>query len=1005
MDSTSASIGSPARSLDSEPQCNKDGAQLTPRSKIRALLADIDESDSESLPRESNRHALAARQPIQSSSFHNDILSSGQDSTDEDTIIAPRGRLAARLQTHSNAISKGELLNHEEATTTDNIPKVSSEDVGEHSQDEELIQTHNQPRPKGLGRSLKRKRPAVEQDLKLGVTEDKGPSSPNNVFDHEEGQESTLTGTMRGESQEDGDNESDNESDRDLDLGSNRFQALVAIKRAERIAKEAVEEAKRAGKLAKRKKVAKDNANLLDGDGDGDSEDEDSEAGVRLTQKTRPVRKAGKKAMEEMARETQRISRNMQLAHEARTKKKITKESLLQRFLPKSTAIQPAGSSTNNSSSLNSEDEGTSQKQTPLTSPDQSISKTKATATSMPEISIQRIEGHHDLPGSNKASVKVVDKGKAKVLDLSFESLHPSVKPFRPTTGPETMDVELLSEDLPKKFVKELKQRPIRVLPPKNIHGHEVLGDDTKDDLEIVESKVFRVFDNLKKPRNADGKSRATLRALARLSSPSKVANGDDKPIMTPQELASMLRSKARQQAAAERAEKIEVLKSKGVIIRTAEEREKDQMDVEDMLEKARREDEELTKKEKEAEKKEKLARGEEIEESSGDEDYADHDDGDQEDLELSGSEEESADDDEEDDDNKDREEMVDDASQASPEINDDKAESKIESENAVEPINDGGNEEEENMIVSHTRNRNMARVIDDDSDDGEREEDHTPDAVPMLPLENPAPIQNPFGLQMGLDDAPMGLTQAFAATMADSQLREGFSQEDSLLQLRTMPSPEFGNANANFVVQDSNQAILDELDVDLQVTQTQIEQDTLPPNPVANGLTQLSEMPDPTQDVGFEGSSPLTGRFVAAPHSTIDTIILPEEASIPLAKKRGLLKRKQKRSLAVFSDEEDNDLQLSDIDSNSEEEDKITAFSVMKKAAAKSKRKELSFDKGKSDAKEMFEEQALESEDEYAGLGGVSDDSEGEEDEEIRKMIDEGDVEVNERKVAAYFA
>ena len=997
MDSVSTPIGSPAQSLGSASQASGDGAQLTPRSKIRALLADIDKSDSESVPRESIRHDLAARHPIQSSNIHKDSLSSGQDSTDEETVVAPRGRLAARLQSHSNAISKAELSNHEETTTTKDISKVSSENDGEHSQHEEL--NHKQSRSEGLGRLLKRKRPVAGQDLQLDATEDVPPSSPHKaVIDHEEKRESTLTETVRPKTRED----SGNESDRDLDLGSNRFQALVAKKRAERIAKEAAEEAKRAEKLAKQKKTARHNVNLSD----GDSDDEDSEAGVQLTQKTRPVRKAGKKAMEEMARETQRISRNMQLAHEARTKKKITKESLLQRFLPKSTAILPTGSSTNNSSSPNSEDEDTRQRHTPLTSPDQSISKAKATAIPMLETSIQQIEGDYDLPGPSKTPVKVVNKGKAKAPGLSFESLHPSIKPFQPATQSETMSIELLSEDLPKKFTKELKQRPIRVIPPKNVDGRVFLEDDSKDDLEIVESKVFRVFDNLKKTRHADGKSRVTLRALARLSSPSKVANSKDKSTMTPQELTSILRSKARQQAAAERAEKVEILKSKGVIIQTVEEREKDQMDVEDMLEKARREDEELTKKEKETEKKEKLARGEEIEESSGDEDYAEHEDDHQEDLELSGSEEESAGGDEEDRDNENREEMTDDALQAGPEGNDDKAGSKIENDDAIEQVDNGENEEEETMIVSHKRNRKVTRIIDDDSDDGEREEDHALNVVSALPLEHPAAIRNPFGPQIDLGNAPMGLTQAFAATMADSQLQEGFSQENSLLQLRTMPSPKFDNATGYFAQPNSNQATLDELDVDLQVTQTQIEQDTLPPNPVINGFTQLSEMPDPTQDVGFEKSSPLRDRFVVAPHSTIDTVILPDEFSVPLAKKRGLLKRKQKRSLAVFSDEEDDGLQLSEVDSNSEkEEDAYTTFSVMKKAAAKSKKKELSFDKGKSEAKEMFEEQALESEDEYAGLGGASDDSDGEEDEEIRKMIDEGDVDVNERKVAAYFA
>jgi hypothetical protein len=42
-----------------------------------------------------------------------------------------------------------------------------------------------------------------------------------------------------------------------------------------------------------------------------------------LSQKARQPRKASKKALEEMSRETQRMSRNMQLAHQAQTKKKM----------------------------------------------------------------------------------------------------------------------------------------------------------------------------------------------------------------------------------------------------------------------------------------------------------------------------------------------------------------------------------------------------------------------------------------------------------------------------------------------------------------------------------------------------------------------------------------------------------------------------------------------------------------------------------------------------------
>ncbi len=80
--------------------------------------------------------------------------------------------------------------------------------------------------------------------------------------------------------------------------------------------------------------------------------------------------------------------------------------------------------------------------------------------------------------------------------------------------------------------------------------------------------------------------------------------------------------------------------------------------------------------------------------------------------------------------------------------------------------------------------------------------------------------------------------------------------------------------------------------------------------------------------------------------------------------------------------------------------------FDVMRKAAKKPAPIVDYFDKEKSEAKAMVEEQAEESEDEYAGLGGASDDeSGGSEDEEMKKLIDESDVKVDERKLAAFYA
>lgn len=101
----------------------------------------------------------------------------------------------------------------------------------------------------------------------------------------------------------------------------------------------------------------------------------EAEVGGKLTQQARPTRKASKKALEEMNRETQRMSRSMQLAHQARTKKKITKESLLARFnfiapRPEIGSVAESGhTSPLASSTAVSDDEKAKEQETPPTSP------------------------------------------------------------------------------------------------------------------------------------------------------------------------------------------------------------------------------------------------------------------------------------------------------------------------------------------------------------------------------------------------------------------------------------------------------------------------------------------------------------------------------------------------------------------------------------------------------------------------------------------------------------
>ena len=94
----------------------------------------------------------------------------------------------------------------------------------------------------------------------------------------------------------------------------------------------------------------------------------------------------------------------------------------------------------------------------------------------------------------------------------------------------------------------------------------------------------------------------------------------------------------------------------------------------------------------------------------------------------------------------------------------------------------------------------------------------------------------------------------------------------------------------------------------------------------------------------------------------------------------------------------------MSDVDDIQRPPKHRDAFRAMQKGAKKQKAI-ADFNKKNSAAKDIVEEQADESEDEYAGVGGASDDDSGEEDEDLKNMIDHADVKVDERKMAAFFA
>lgn len=793
-------------------------------------------------------------------------------------------------------------------------------------------------------------------------------------------------------------------------IGNERFQALVAKKRGERLAREqaAKEEAKESQKRAAEKlsKEVEQLGKILSEEVD---DDEDRVTRNRLTQQSRPVRKASKKALEEMSRETQRLARNQQLTHQTMVKKKFTTQDLFKKFNYKQdeVALGQSASHTDDeyvmSGALISSDiEGKKAKETPPSSPP-SIAGSQNKATSMSDpvndpITEPEAQGGSDLDEDLPTLQEVmtqpalkVDKGKAPVKLQEVQMAE--------TTKPKTNG----------------QTKKYRIRSPRG----NSKADDSDDEIEIVGKPRFAIFDKLPSKKSAESHSLLHLRALAHLTSPSKVAQKGRKSL-TPSELQLQLQQKARKQALREKQERIAELRAKGIVIQTEEEKEKEQLEIENLLEKARQEAQELAKREKEAAKKEGQTSAESFEDSDDEEDgeyvaSAEEELEEEVDVALSGSEEEAVDGDDENEEEEIDEDLVMD-DDANPLIDNAATEDESKANGQHCTVSQEPSDEEENERVSNvsrTRPLNSRRcnvVVEDDEE--EEEVSHAKQSPDQM--KTPQPAQSSAAAAFGFkrpQSGGLGLTQMFAGTMADLDSQTEPSQalnveQDSLALLREIPMATLPDPG-NFAIEKTSNVLVHD-------SQDRSQQDSMP-QPIDFGFSQFasqppgtvssakfSEMPEPTQDAGFDLSR-TPAVLTAAPHSTVETVVLPQEES-PVIQRRGRLHRRTEASV-VLTDDETTVAGDTDVGRDDDFYLSTTAFDVLFKAAKKLPPVD-SFDKKKSEAKTMFEEQAEESEDEYAGLGGASDeDSDSELDEEVQKMMDDSHVNVNESKLAQLFA
>ncbi|GLB05437.1 hypothetical protein AtubIFM57258_000722 [Aspergillus tubingensis] len=917
--STPRTTRTASRANSPNAAADENNLMLTPGRKIKAMMAAFD-SDSESendvqaqqKPDRSTttlsnalKHSTISTQPT------NPADSDDDDSEDDEDIVMPKGRMAARLQGQTQNQSEGQTA-FERVSKTLRTEKKDDVDVvmDDEDEDEDDLPTAG---PRRRGRNTTDLNPEVEMDRAPSPARSE---SPLFVSDEDEAG-------------------SGNEEEAQPKANS-RFLALVAQKRKEREEKEKAEAEKRAERAKQQEQFSSE---ILSG---SESEGENG-SGRKLTQQaSRPARKASKKALEEMNRETQRMSRNMQLAHQAQTKKKITKESFFARFnAVKADERTAPGASGENSSttadSLNSSDaEAQKEKETPRTSP---------------------VLGPVE---------KEAGEGLGKEAETDFRPLenileNPRPQPEQPVVA--RMEIDEVRTAQPgktpsKKERKELSGPPVRV----RLTREEVARqqkDDSDSELEIVTSpaKCRRIaaFENVPARKAQEPASMMKLKALAHITSPTR------KSAMHPAQLSATVLLKAKQQAARERQQRIEELKAKGIHIETAEERAAMEDELENLVEKARKEAEDIAKIER------KAAKG-------GDED--------DEDWDYSGSEEEAEEDEDEEENDEDKpageDGLVDSEAGEGDESEDDQTETMSV---------------DENDAPTQRRKRPTRVVLDDEDDEDEETDPKTPAKSIVTPttrsVERPQlPTQSSSNL--------MSLTQAFAGTISGSH-QDNAQSGSTIPYSAPDPDPMVENrepSDSQTIIRDSQEPRKGSVDLLAGYAQSDSRISESP----APRSTQLSEMPDPTQDAGFV-FSPFdpNKRFLGTPQSTIDTVVINrdnQDGSPAPARRMKQLKRRKSADLSMIEEQEEND-------NEGDFEIDASAFDVMKKAT---KKPAVPFDRKKSKAKEIFEEAAEESDDEYAGLGGASDEDDDEaENAYDRQMINDNSGEtVDEKQLAA---
>lgn len=631
------------------------------------------------------------------------------------------------------------------------------------------------------------------------------------------------------------------------------------------------------------------------------------------------------------------------------------------------------------------------------------------------------------------------DKGKGKAVVRVINDV--------PTPNKGKGKGKAVEKKSPGSKKTQFKQPAVRVIFPPWFAAR---GSDSDSDLEIIAPVT---------PQSEHRKMLQSLRAVRRASPPKMRKAGE----LTAKELRAELLFKGRQQVVQEREEQIQELRAKGIIVLTAEERAKETNEVEDLLEKARleslaikRREKKMEAKAKDAVKKESGTGGDEDEDDEEDENWLEEAESGSVLDELSGSEseveegegEEGGEEEDKEkgtvndfsDEEKGSEEDEDDGTasvfsvssmyhreQASPSTTPRLSEipaAYIDDE-AGDDDSDGGEFaplKKKSQIKKQQRNKR--RVVEEDDDD---ESDSAMQIAREEQKEREQQLKSKIPtIFQHADAAPafpgMGMTQLFASTIGASGEVEIQGTQEAITALRRGAGDILPNSQMldfDGPSQDISQPESSKLRLDY--SQSQVWPLESLPRVVLDYEKELEvdDMPDPTQDVGFEnGSSQLAPpRFTQSQEDAPDSTQALDGQFEIHRKRRGRLTRRE----TEFSDvEEEGTTEQVDGEEEEEEEEAVieeeeevediveNVFDLMKKASKKkSKIDPVDMEKLKADTKGLVHEQAEESEDEYAGIGGASDDeADAGHDSEMEDMMDDTNNEtVDEAAIAAYYA